>query len=227
MKISIWLLLFLCYNSVSYAQEAQWYYEINNQRAEEKAGYKNTKPLVFFDAKNQPIKKSVFEKQLRTRRFFQIPGDSLHHRKLIPREFHGKTLFPEQFRRLLETDLSITLDPKKPIVIVYYPGKNKCNASGSATKKSMQDWHKQMEAGMLGKTNDVLYLHRKGESLPKKYSWLNFREDPQGIAEQLFFQYNFPCNSFVVISKTGRYVAFYGEFGKPMVWKTVDFILEE
>lgn len=225
MKPFIWLLLILFYSIFSHAQDAKYYYEVNNQRAEEKAGYKNTKALIYFDINDNQIDKSVFEKALKSRLVLQIPGDSLHHRKLINRDYYGQILQNDQFFQLLETELNLKLDRRKPIVIVYYSGKNKCNSSGTSSKYFFSKWHKQMKAGLLGKTNEVLYLHRKGEIPPKKYSLLGFKEDPQGIAQQLFFPYNYPCGSFAIISKTGKYFAFYGEYGKPFIWKKVDQIL--
>lgn len=35
----------------------------------------------------------------------------------------------------------------------------------------------------------------------------------------MFFKYHYPCSSFVVINSNGNYIAYYGEFGKQIVWK--------
>ena len=161
MKSFFGLLLFLFYSQTLSAQKTPRYYEVNNQRAEEEAGYKNTKKLVYFDIRGNQIDKLVSEKALKTRLVLQIPGDSLHHRKLINKEYYGQILQYDHFIQLLETELNLKLNRKKPIVIIFYSGANKCNSSGVSSKYFFSKWHKQMKAGLSGKINEVLYLHSR------------------------------------------------------------------
>ncbi len=39
------------------------------------------------------------------------------------------------------------------------------------------------------------------------------------MIERLFFKYHYPCSSFVVISKNGDYISYFGEFGMKPVWE--------
>lgn len=226
-KIALCLLLTF-YFSTNQAQKALPYFEINNKVAEEKAGYKNIKKLQYFDTENNEIKKSQFKNKLASRRFFQIPGDSLHHRKLTERQYHGQLTNYENFIHLLESDLGLKIDTSKPLIIIYYPGKDRCNSSGSATKESKNLWHDQMIEGLSQlKVPKPIYIYHKHAEINRKFDLLNWHKDPQGIVERLFFPYHFPCGSFVGISKNGRYFSVYGEYGKSAVWKTAKYLLKK
>jgi hypothetical protein len=222
-KFSIAILFIFIANN-GHSQKALRYYEINNQEAKRKADYRNSKEIVYYHVNGRIMSESNFNKKLTSRNFFQIPGDSLHQRKLVKRENHGKITDYTKFIQLLETELKLKIDPEKPIVVIYYPGPNACNSSGSATKKTQNEWFSQMEAGIKPKTNAVLYLYKTTDGMKGRYDLDKYRKDPQGIMEQLFFPYNFPCSSLVVIGKTGNYISYYGEFGKPLVWKFVDYV---
>lgn len=223
-KILFCTVLSLLFTISFYSQKAPRYYEVNNAEAEEKAGYKNKLPLKYFNLDGSQLSKKEFKKIVKKRRLLQIPGDSLHHRKLVKRENHGMIKDYPKFIKLIETELDTKIDPEKPIVVIYYPGPNACNSSGSATKKTRNKWFSEMEAGIIGKTNEILYLYKTTKGMKGRYDLDKYKKDPQGIMEQLFFPYNYPCSSFVVIGKTGKYITFYGEFGKPLVWKFIDYV---
>ena len=226
-KVILCILLTLNF-SIGQAQKALRYFEINNKRAKEKASYKNVKRLIYFDTENKMIKRSLFKKRLSKHAFFQIPGDSLHHRKLIERQYHGQLTNYDNFIHLLQTDLGITVDTSKPLIIIYYPGKDRCNSSSYATKESRKLWHSQMIEGLSQlKVPKPIYIYHKDTKIERKFNFLNWYKDPQGIVERLFFPYHFPCGSFVGVSKNGRYFSVYGEYGKAAVWKTAKYLLEK
>src|SRR5690554_7472784 len=39
-----------------------------------------------------------------------------------------------------------------------------------------------------------------------------------------FFEYHYPCHSFVVISKDGNYISYFGEFMKEYVWEATQLM---
>jgi hypothetical protein len=47
------------------------------------------------------------------------------------------------------------------------------------------------------------------------------------MAERLFFKYHYPCESFVVISKKGEFISYFGEYSKEYVWKVAKILAEK
>jgi len=88
-------------------------------------------------------------------------GDSIHHRMLSVREVHGVLENRSYLDSLLTVASSKTIDASKPLVIVFYPGKDYCNSSGAATRKERKAWFDEMEGGVRKiKTSNVLYVFK-------------------------------------------------------------------
>ena len=172
----------------------------------------------YFNENNIEISKSKFEQIRSTNELLEIPGDSINHKKLTLREKRGKIKNRALLESLLEKEMNIELDSTKPLVIIYYPGKDRCNSSGSATKDSRKIWYGQLEDGIkqIAETKPI-YIYKENDGLKKYDGILTWYKDPEGIVERLFFEYHYPCNSFVVISKDGNYISYFGEFGKNYV----------
>lgn len=107
------------------------------------------------------------------------------------------------------------MDSSKPLVIIYYPGKDPCNSSGSATKESRKIWFDQLE----DRVNQIIqskpiYIYKDENGLEKYDGILTWHKDPEGTIERLFFEHHYPCSSFEVISKEGDFISYFGEFGK-------------
>ena len=64
------------------------------------------------------------------------------------------------------------------------------------------------------------------DGLEKYEGLLDWHKDPDGITEKLFFNYHYPCSSFVVISPNGNYLSYFGEFGKEYVWNAINIVSE-
>ena len=126
---------------------------------------------------------------------------------------------------LLEKEINQKLDSNKPIVIVYYPGKDRCNSSGLATTESRKIWYKQLEDGIyeIAQTKPI-YIYKDNDGLKKYDGVMNWHKDPEGTIERMFFEYHYPCSSFVVISKDGNYISYFGEFGKDYVWEATQLM---
>ncbi|MEE9362131.1 MAG: hypothetical protein V3U92_05985 [Cellulophaga sp.] len=179
----------------------------------------------YFDENNIKISKSKFYRIRSTNKFLDITGDSINHKKLTLREKRGKITNRALLESLLEKETNQELDSTKPLVIIYYPGKDRCNSSGSATKRSRKTWFRQLEDGI----NQVvqikpIYIYKDNDGLKKYNGVLTWHKDPEGIVERLFFENHYPCNSFVVISKDGNYISYFGEFGKEYVWEATQLM---
>lgn len=187
-----------------------------------KVGNDTTK---YFDEKNLEINKSTFERIRSTNKLLDIPGDSANHKKLILRETRGKITNRALLESLLEKEINQEIDSSKPIVIIYYPGKDPCNSSTSATKEAMQFWYGQLEdrINQIAKTKPI-YIYKEKEGLEKYVGVITWYKDPEQTIERLFFEHHYPCNSFVILSKDGNYISYFGEFGKEQVWEAIQSI---
>jgi hypothetical protein len=179
----------------------------------------------YFDENNVEISKSKFNRIRSTNKLLDIPGDSINHKKLTLREKRGKITNRALLESLLEKETNHRLDSNKPIVIIYYPGKDRCNSSGSATKESRKIWFGQLENGInqVAQTKPI-YIYKDNDGLEKYDGILTWHKDPDGTIERLFFEYHYPCSSFVVISKDGNYISYFGEFGKQYVWEATQLM---
>lgn len=122
----------------------------------------------------------------------------------------------------LEKITSVKIDGTKPIIIIYHPGKDPCNTSGSATAETMKVWFDELEKGTerIAKVKPI-YIAKNLKDLEERDKVLNWYEDTGRIIENLFFSYHYPCSSYVIIAESGKYHAIFGEFGKESVWKNL------
>lgn len=181
--------------------------------------------FTYLDIDNKEISRSKFRQKRSTNQYLDIQIDSLNQKKLIERTKTGKLENFEAYRSLVSNKTSVKLDNTKPLVIIYHPGKDACNSSGSATKETLKNWYKTLEDGVQQlKANAPIYLYKEKEGLEKYDGILNWHKDPDGLTEKLFFKYHYPCSSFVVISSDGEYVSYFGEFSKEYVWNAINLI---
>ena len=181
--------------------------------------------FTYLDIDNKEISRSKFRQKRSTNQYLDIQIDSLNQKKLIERTKTGKLENFEAYRSLVSNKTSVKLDNTKPLVIIYHPGKDACNSSGSATKETLKNWYETLEDGVQQlKANAPIYLYKEKEGLEKYDGILNWHKDPDGLTEKLFFKYHYPCSSFVVISSDGEYVSYFGEFSKEYVWNAINLI---
>ena len=183
--------------------------------------------FTYLDIDNKEISRSKVRQKRSTNQYLDIQIDSLNQKKLIERTKTGKLENFEAYRSLVSNKSSEKIDNTKPLVIIYHPGKDACNSSGSATKETLKNWYGTLEDGVQQlKANAPIYLYKEKEGLEKYDGVLNWHKDPDGLTEKLFFKYHYPCSSFVVISSDGEYVSYFGEFSKEHVWNAINLISE-
>ena len=187
-----------------------------------KMGIEKTK---YFDENNLEISKLKFIRNLSTNNLLEIQGDSVNHKKLVLREKRGQINNREILESMLENAIMQELDPNKPIVIIYYPGKDPCNSSGTTDKERIRNWYAQLEEGLLQVAQvKPVYIYKENDGLTKYDGILEWKKDPDGIVEKMFFEHHYPCSSFAVISKSGEYISYFGEFGKEYVWEAAQIM---
>jgi len=180
----------------------------------------NKDGIRYFDENNEEVTKSKFKRVYARKSLFIIPGDSINQVRLTVRENHGRLDKRAALESILEKQIDREIDADKPMLVIYYPGKDKCNSTGSATKETRRIWYNELEE-KLYKIAQIkpIYIYKSNNGLEKYDGILTYHKDPNRIIERLFFQYHYPCSSFVVISKNGDYISYYGEFPKEHVWK--------
>ncbi len=165
----------------------------------------------YFDVNQKEISKASFDEKRATNTVLDIPGDSLHHHILINREEKGRINDRIQLLSFLERASDRKIDTVKPIVIIYYPGQDSCNSTGNpqlmiaANNTLKKDLYKQIKTAPL-------YLYKTATGLDKFGKAINWIKDPEQIVEKYFFKHHYPCRSFVVISKSGDYISYFGEY---------------
>ncbi|MEJ7694665.1 hypothetical protein, partial [Daejeonella sp.] len=105
------------------------------------------------------------------------------------------------------------------IVLIYYPGKDPCNGLERNSTWNIFDGEYQRKLKKIS-TYDHFWVYKNDENLkyyhPRRVNW---QSDKNQLVEKLFFRYHYPCFSFVVLNKKGKYLSYFGEFGKNTVWE--------
>ncbi|MDN6310176.1 MAG: hypothetical protein ACTHY4_05915 [Flavobacteriaceae bacterium] len=167
----------------------------------------------YFDDNNVEISRSRFKKILSEYKFFEIPGDSTDQKKLISREERGEISNRAILEKKLQEQINYTIDDSQPLVIIYYPETKPCNSTKST--EWIRRWYGELEEGLRQIVNiKPVYIYKSNEGLHDYNGIIKWNEDPKGRVERLFFEHHYPCESFVVISKDGDYISYFGEFAK-------------
>jgi len=180
----------------------------------------------YFDENYNPISKTEYDSRKWKNRLLSIQGDSINHKILSVREKQGAL----QNRKYLDSVLTLSsnrkIDSTKPLVILYYPGKDPCNSSGTATRRTKKSWYNKMEKEINKvRESNIIYIYKTKDGLIDGFKeWI---KDPEQTIERLFFKRHYPCSSFVVISGKGNFISYFGEFTKEYVWKAVEILTDE
>ncbi len=184
---------------------------------------------TYYDANDNEISKKVFDEQLLKKGFFGVTNDTLNKHKIMftcDRRENGTLGDAPNLFKVLTEKLHLPLDYNKPLIIYYYPGKDPCNSSGTATRQSEMEWQEQLDKKIkkIAKVNTLyVYKNARGIRTINDFDW---KKDPNGLIENLFFNYHYPCSSFVVINKD-KYCAFFGEYSHENVVNTLKNVLIE
>lgn len=172
-----------------------------------------TASFTYYDTNGKEISKRKFEKKRNTYKVLDIVLDSLKEKRLIERYEIGKLKNVNTVYKFLSSELNISLDTTQSLVIIYYPGVDRCNSSGNATKESNKKRFEKMEVKLKKFTsNSVLYMVKQNEPIFKTEVLVPWLYDPKGLIEKYFFKHHYPCKSYVVINPYGVYKSYFGEY---------------
>jgi hypothetical protein len=120
----------------------------------------------------------------------------------------------------------MNIDPNKPLIIIYYPGKDPCNSSGSSTRMSTEKWYNEMERGIKRiQPSNVMYVFKDSMGLyGRNDGFKEWYKDPKRLIERRFFQKDPKCGGFTIISKNGEYLSVLTEFSKEAVWRDLKYL---
>ena len=180
----------------------------------------------YFDENYNPISKTEYDSRKWKNRLLSIQGDSINHKILSVREKQGALQNRKYLDSLLTLSSNRKIDSTKPLVILYYPGKDPCNSSGTATRRTKKSWYNKMEKEINKvRESNIIYIYKSKDGLIDGFKeWI---KDPEQTIERLFFKRHYPCSSFVVISGKGNFISYFGEFTKEYVWKAVEILTDE
>lgn len=179
-----------------------------------------TKEIKYFDKEYKQISKNKYFRQTEGVNWLGVIGDSVNHRLVVERWKSGNIKNKRELDSLMELAIENKIDSSKILTIIYHPGIDPCNSSGSATAISVKKWHDELTEKLLKITkSEPIYIFKNNSGLLRNRFLLPWFRDPNRIVEKLFFKYHYPCSSFVVISPNGDYISYFGEFPKHYVWE--------
>lgn len=119
------------------------------------------------------------------------------------------------------------VDSNKPIVVIYYPGKDSCNSSGASTRESTKEWFDKMEKGIDKITQaNLFYIYKDSTGLYGRHDgFKKWFQDPEQIFEQMF-QKPIICDGFILISAKGEFISHPSEFDQPYIWKRLKDLIK-
>ncbi|MCM0041537.1 MAG: hypothetical protein NBV61_02105 [Algoriphagus sp.] len=165
----------------------------------------------YFNELGKRITYADYEQKILSGPYFGVPGEKPGDQKLVHRMPTGLTnarLFYEKLGMLADFQAG------RSLVVIFYPGKDECNSAVSTSDpKLLRSNHEAVlkYAQKFG-TAPPVYLYQQAHGLEKYAGIHTWIPDPEGVFARQFFQFPYPCKSFVVISPKGNYRAILGEF---------------
>ncbi len=185
--------------------------------------------IKYFDENYNPISKEEYENRNWRGGMLSLQGDSIHHRILSFRIIEGTIENKEILDSLLASATNRKIDSSRPLVIIYYPGKDPCNSSGTFNRKKIGKGYNTMEKGVNKiKESTVLYVYKDNDGLyDRNDGFKDWIKDPERTIERLFFNRHYPCGSFVVISEKGKFISYFGEPLRENIWEAVKDLIKK
>ena len=115
----------------------------------------------------------------------------------------------------IRKELSLLSDQPVPeghlLVINYYHGPDPCNSGNHRYFRGVFKRYVNKVRKMPEVNQFFIYKNKEGieSAFGKQHTWI---EDRQGIIEKTFLPLHYPCGSFVVLDKTGRFYIHKGEY---------------
>lgn len=166
---------------------------------------------TYFNEFGKRITQVDYEDKILNGPYFGIPAEKEGDMKLVhrmpvglvdARKFYEKLGLVEEFQE------------GKALVVIYYPGKDECNSTGLTNNAEGFESNKKaiLKYSTKHNTADPQFVYGNPHGLEKYQGIIEWIPDPDAIFKQNFFQFPYPCGSFVVISPEGNYRAILGGY---------------
>ncbi|MBA9079616.1 hypothetical protein [Rufibacter quisquiliarum] len=182
---------------------------------------------LLLDQHDKPISKEAFLKLIDQPDIMLAKNDSLPIYKAVgERSEKGQV---ENYEKIISTltQANIAVDRTKPLVIIYYPGKDACNSSGSGSAANVSPQKDELtrRTQKIANVNPVR-IYRTYAGLENKRSGATWHKDPEQVIEKTFFKYHYPCGSYVILAPNGKYISYFGEFMQEQLLKELKEIMK-
>jgi hypothetical protein len=166
---------------------------------------------TYFNEFGKRTTKQDDEEKILNGPYFGIPGEEAGAMKLIHRMPTGLVDSQRIYQKL---GLEDEFRAGKPLIVIYYPGKDECNSTGLGNTPESLRKNVKSVARYAEKHKAVtpLYIYKNPHGLEKYQGIQQWGADPDGLFEKQFFPFHYPCGSFVVISPKGKYRGILGEY---------------
>lgn len=166
---------------------------------------------TYYNESGKRITLEDYEGKILNGPYFGVPGEEEGVMKLVHRMPAGLVDAKPIYQKL---GLEDAYREGKPLIVIYYPGKDECNSAGLGN--APQSLQKNVKAvARYAEKNDAvspLYIYKNPHGLEKYQGIQQWAADPEGLFEKEFFKYPYPCGSFVVISPKGNYRGILGGY---------------
>lgn len=166
---------------------------------------------TYYNESGKRITLEDYEDKILNGPYFGVPGEEEGVMKLVHRMPAGLVDAKSIYQKLgLEEEFRTS----KPLIVIYYPGKDECNSTGLENAPETLRKNIKAVARYAEKHNSVspLYIYKIPHGLEKYQGIQQWTPDPDGLFEKEFFKYPYPCGSFVVISPKGNYRGILGGY---------------
>jgi hypothetical protein len=166
---------------------------------------------TYYNEFGKRIVYTEYEEKILNGPYFGVPGEKDGDMKLVHRMPAGLVDAKPIYQKL---GLDAEFAAGKPLIVIYYPGKDECNSTGSGNSPDFLERNVKTVARYAEKHDAYppLYVYKNPHGLEKYQGIQVWSADPDGLFERTFFQFPYPCGSFVVISPKGNYRAILGEY---------------
>ena len=166
----------------------------------------------YRDEMGRSVSKDEFQNKILNGPYFGVPSEDPEVMMLIYRMPFGKVepeIFYEKLGKMQD------LKEGKSLIVVYYPGKDECNSTGdnaNDTRYFQKSHDYLLKTAAKRNAGEPAYIFKNSHGLEKYQGIMTWMPDPDGVFENQFFKFPYPCRSFVVIHPSGEYRAILGEF---------------
>lgn len=179
--------------------------------------------MQYYDVKGNNVSEKTYNRLNTKNNQLKVFNDSLKIAKIIPtRTVHGN-IDTKTFVHNLSEKLGIEINTDYPTIIEYYPGKDPCNTTSANAEdlKNMQ-LYSEYSANKITPTNFInIYKSKEGIITINDLIWY---KDPNRIIEKTFFEYHYPCSSYVILHDD-KYISYFGEFSNKDLLKNLRKII--